>query len=327
MAVAQEAHQMITLVDTSPGRDLRRRYIGASEVPALLGLSPYDTPLDVAKRKLGIVDDSVDTIHTRVGRALEPVTLAALAEAAGLSIRAPQGSAVSDACPRLAVTPDGAEYGDYSGEWIAEAKAWSSLHRDADQLADLADGRAPSGGRALAAYVQVQAQLLGAEAQRGYIAWLDERRRLVWGEIAPDPAWRAVIIDAVSSFWAALDANVLPPEQTAERIASLRESPVTQPDAAPVALDGIRDLLDERGRLRESIAALEARIEAIDADVIEALGGASRGIAHGWRVARTTSTRRTIDTKALRSERPEIAEMYTRVSDSTSLRITRQETA
>ena len=67
------AYEIVDVVsDTPEWEQERRNSIGASEVAAVLGLSPYSTPFDVYKHKHG-VDSYFDPERAYVGHALEGV--------------------------------------------------------------------------------------------------------------------------------------------------------------------------------------------------------------------------------------------------------------
>lgn len=67
----------------------RRSGLGASEIAAVCGASPYATPLDVYLRKLGLVDDTVENDARRAGNMLEPAILSwYAAEMGGANLRA-----------------------------------------------------------------------------------------------------------------------------------------------------------------------------------------------------------------------------------------------
>ena len=50
----------------------RRKGIGGSDVAAIIGLSPWTTPLDIYEQKLGIALPSEETEAMYWGTALEP---------------------------------------------------------------------------------------------------------------------------------------------------------------------------------------------------------------------------------------------------------------
>jgi predicted phage-related endonuclease len=316
---------MITRIDTAPGSPLRDYYVGASEVPGILGLSPYadQTPRAIWRRKRGLDPDTPASVHTRIGHALEPVILDALrAELPALAVlHKPDLSYVSSACPRLAAAPDGADDLDAPGA-LAECKAWGNLWRDADALDQLRTGIVPDSGRVLCAYVQVQAQLLATGAAVAYLGWLDDSRRIQYAEIRPDAAWHRVIIAAVANFADLLDRDIEPGASAGDRDALLREPP-TLPDP-PAALDHLADQLDELAALKDSIARAEQRRAEIEAAIAEALGEHARGVGGVWKVSRSVQTRSALDQRALREAHPDIADQFTRTGQPFGvLRITR----
>lgn len=68
------------LTITNENRDawlaMRRETVGASEAPAALGVSKYDTPLSLYLRKVGATPDSIEeTDAMRFGTLLEPIVL------------------------------------------------------------------------------------------------------------------------------------------------------------------------------------------------------------------------------------------------------------
>lgn len=65
----------------------RRGYIGASEVAAIMGMSPYETPLDIFHRKLGLSPDFEDNAHIRRGNRLEHIAAEYYTEQTGHKLR------------------------------------------------------------------------------------------------------------------------------------------------------------------------------------------------------------------------------------------------
>lgn len=64
---------------TAAQKALRMSGIGASEIGVIAGLSKYARPIDVWRRKMGLVADPM-TFHQRLGHALEPVIAQLYAE-------------------------------------------------------------------------------------------------------------------------------------------------------------------------------------------------------------------------------------------------------
>lgn len=97
----------------------RRKYLGASESSAALGLSPWFSPVELFLDKIGQGAPIEETIPMMVGTALEPVTLALFERETGLVADLRQQVFVDENCPWRRCTVDGYT----SDDWIVEAKS------------------------------------------------------------------------------------------------------------------------------------------------------------------------------------------------------------
>lgn len=74
---------------TTEQKQLRRKYLGASDAAAALGLSPYKSPVALAMEKRGEIaeDESIgDSLAVRLGIAMERAIIDAAAEKIGVSV-------------------------------------------------------------------------------------------------------------------------------------------------------------------------------------------------------------------------------------------------
>ncbi len=65
-----------TVLNPASDPDLRRRGIGGSDIPVILGLSPYKTPLDLYLEKRGLWHDEFASEAAHWGNVMEPVLAA-----------------------------------------------------------------------------------------------------------------------------------------------------------------------------------------------------------------------------------------------------------
>ena len=65
----------------------RRDFLGATDVAAILGLSPYRAPIDVWRRKMGLDDGEPGTERMRLGQILEQAIADAYSEQTGRQLR------------------------------------------------------------------------------------------------------------------------------------------------------------------------------------------------------------------------------------------------
>lgn len=83
----------------------RTTYLGGSDISAILGLSPFATPLDVYLRKIGEVADEIPADKARIfkrGKRLEPIAIDMLIEEHGINV-VKRGS---EEAPNRYVDPD-----------------------------------------------------------------------------------------------------------------------------------------------------------------------------------------------------------------------------
>lgn len=305
---------MTTRIHAPPGSDARRAFVGASEVPALLGVSPYASAYSVWSR---IVhgDQTETTLPMQIGHALEPLILSAAAEYLGADVL-PGGDAYLHACGVLGANLDGMTA---AGE-IIECKAWGE--RDADLVASLGaplDAIAP--GKALSVWWQVQTQMLCSGASVAHVAALCGKRLIVQ-RVEADAHAHALILAETTGFWRAHVDTGIAPAAAAADVDALRRVRLSDSDVTVEAPD-LAQTLDERERLRAERDALDARLGDIDAAIRQRLGDARRLVCADWRVTRSLVSTQRVDTKALRSLYPEAAAACTATTTSDRMTVAR----
>ena len=107
----------------------RREHITATDIPILLGLSPYKCEQDLADEKLGLREPTESTIRMRIGKALEDLIADAYAEKKGVKVRRVRGLWESATIPWAAASPDATAPGQ-----LIELKWSGSRSRFGDEL-------------------------------------------------------------------------------------------------------------------------------------------------------------------------------------------------
>ncbi len=110
--------------------EARRHYITATDIPALLGLSPYRCEADVAAEKQG-ADGHAETLRMRLGAALEPFIAAEYERETGRRLRRFGGMLAHPRIDWAAASPD---YGTVGERRLVEIKWSGSRSRFADGL-------------------------------------------------------------------------------------------------------------------------------------------------------------------------------------------------
>lgn len=100
--------------------ELRRTGVTATDVAAIVGLSPFAGPMDVYLEKLGLADPVADNEAMRWGRDLEPLILKRYAADNGVDVETP-GTLRHPEHPELLGTPDGLVAGGRRGVEIKTA--------------------------------------------------------------------------------------------------------------------------------------------------------------------------------------------------------------
>lgn len=184
----------------------RRRFIGASEVAALMNANPWKSILDVWHEKLTGESDFEDNFRMQIGRKIEPVILDLAAE--WLSEKSEhrwrvvgnRDTVQDPVLPGLAVTVDGFAWPDgvdtrAEPPVIIEAKATSA----ANEPAWMADGPPEY------YWWQVQAQLLAFRRPYAYVAALFGMQRFEMFKIEADFTAMAKLAERVRWFMEAVE--------------------------------------------------------------------------------------------------------------------------
>lgn len=179
---------------------LRRGSIGASDVPAILGVSPFHGPMNVYASK--VAGDSLeDNDYLRWGKMLEPLLLNWLRGEAGIAIPLSQIMVQSGDTPFMTCTLDGGERPEGGGLIPVEVKntAWKE--------SDWGDG--------VPDYVnaQIQAQIHVCQAPYAYVVATIGGQPPVWARVDRDqPFLDEVLVPAVTEFWEQHIQAEVPPD-------------------------------------------------------------------------------------------------------------------
>lgn len=257
----------------------RRSFIGASEAPAILGLSPWATALDVWAVKMGITEDFGGNTATDLGHELEDWIARQWAKATGrnywapgITQRHPDLPHIAASVDRFAASPDGMVWEGSASDELLECKlvgpnvAWSWAE-----------------GPPIYVVIQVQVQMAVAGAERAHVCALIVDRGFEWKSwtIERDDAAIATIIERLDAWWqrhvvggerAGLEGD---PEKVREALQRIYPA---GDDSTPIRLDGAA--AERIAAIRHAKALrkdLEADIERAENELRAALGDATEG--------------------------------------------------
>jgi putative phage-type endonuclease len=257
----------------------RREHVTATDIPALMGISPWKCEADVAAEKLGTAPEVESTVRMRIGQALEPFIAAEYEAQTGRKVRHVHGLWESRQVPWAAASPAATAAGR-----LVELKFSGSRSRWADRLPEDVEAQvawqmfvAESPVCDVAALVGDELRIYTVEADEGLQRHLvaiaaDFRRRLAEG----GPF--AQSLDSLKRRYPADDG--------------------TEIAADPDMEAAVRALWDLRGRRRQ----LEEDEAVLETAVKTRMATASRLVGDGWTVTwKRTKDGTTTDWKSLAS--------------------------
>lgn len=273
---------------------MRKQDVTASEIAALFGVHPYLTQLQVWADKMGMDAKRGDNLAMRRGRIFEPAVAKAVEEEHSWTLKKSE-TYIRAPKLRLGCTPD------YFRVPPIEQGTWEPV--DCKFVQPDVYEKQWQGGSPLAWVLQVLVQVYLTGAERGYVAaMVDNYKKDVFIYDVPrnDEAW-AKIVAKVAEFWALVESKTMPSPDFSVDLAHLRKLMPPNPKAEPLDLTAdnlLPVLLEEREMAKHRIDEANARIEAIEAEVVHKLAGAPEARTGGWRITNKTQTRKEYVVKA-----------------------------
>lgn len=283
----------LSILPADPSRDewlaARRQGIAATDVPAILGISPWKSPVAVYAEKLGLVEDQTETRAMRLGRAAEPALLREY------EIETGRRAVLSSSLYRhpdvnLLGTPDAFEVIDPDGIELKTSRR--------------ADGWGEPGTDDVPSHylVQVAVYMALLERPRWYVAALIAGSDFRIYEVRRDMELEGVILEAAARFWKDNVLAQVPPDldgsESARAIVSARY-PRNLVPLRPARPDESL-LVDELGAARAGLDAAEEKVNRLETCLKESIADADGIEGDGFKLTwRATKGRTTTDWKAL----------------------------
>lgn len=305
--------------------DWRRGGVGASDVPAIAGLSPYASPMSVYLEKLGLLVTPESPLM-RFGKDLEQVIARMFTRETGLYVLGAQTTCTHPDEPWARCTVDG-----FTSESPDEMLGLQGPF-DPDAVAVLGvfeskyTSQATADELPLHYAAQAQWQMFVTGHDVAHVAVLS----LAFGrpsfrvyEVARDESAIARLVGMARAFWFDHVLALVPPPIDAST-ATEQAIKTAYAEATPgnsVDLDSVQSKVRRLVGCRRNLAQLERDIRGLENEIRAALGTATEGLVTGqlvvsWR----PQARHTIDAKRLRAELPEVASEYT---NETTVRVFR----
>lgn len=255
------AFQIIKPKDRQEWLEDRKYGIGSSEVATILGLNPWETPLQLWRRKKGIDPPKPENFAMRAGHYLEDAVSRFYSDETGKNIiKASAGDwlIVNKDRQFLRVSPDRMYWipgrpKSYYSKGIVECKT-TQMEVDRDNL--------PQHW-----FCQLQYQLGVSELEQGALAWLTMGRDFGYRDFTFDKEFYQWMVEEVEKFWRDnIVANVEPDPVNVEDV--LLRNPRHQPGKTVVAdeelIEACRQLKELKGEAKDidaQVKELESRIK------------------------------------------------------------------
>lgn len=294
---------MFTRIDVVPDTDEwlaeRRKSVGASEVAAVMGLSPYSTALDVYKSKHG-VDRDFDPLLSFIGHESEHIISRWVHQFSGVPVVLEDAfMARSTEYPFLHASFDRVSHDPFTTWQMKTAHQYTGHKWDEGIPTDIR--------------VQVQAEMLVAGTQRAaVVVWIGGREfRLFW-EPRDDRFINDHMIPALTEFWENLQNGVPPKPSTPGELAEAWPDESAEMEAPEVALEWI----EKRAFLLASAKEMTEEADQIKQAIGEYM--LDKGVdtfTHQGRKLLTYKKqkgRASFDAAALKRDRPELVAEYTK---------------
>lgn len=296
----------------------RQSHIGGSDVAAVLGLSRWKSPWDVWMSKKMPVEDSGETAAMIRGRILEPSVANWYAEEHKVRLEHLDPYHLHEGPePWMAASPDAIVLADKKHG--LEVKTSRTL-----------DGWGESGSDQVPVDYQLQCHWYMActDMDRwdvaAYLIAADEFR---WYTLRRDRGVEEKIVGQCRQWWEKyIVGDEKPPMDGSDGASSYLKQTFPE-DRAP-----LRDAVGEEITLARRLDAIKKQISALDGHkselqnkLVEKIGEAEGIRWSSGHVTYKAQERRTLDSKAIRRDHPDIADEYERVSTTRILRTTLKE--
>lgn len=286
----------------------RRKGVGGSDAPVILGLSPYKgwMTLFVEKTDQGL-DPQEPSEAAYWGQRLEELVAREFEARAQLRVgEPPQRLYVHRVCSWMVGTPDRFVYDPITGEFLGILEIKTANERRAKEWED---GPAPFAVAQLQHYMEV------VDAPRGWIAVLLGGQRYIHFPIERDPVFIADLMEKEAAFWRHVELNDPPPPDGRESTSHIINSRFAQSvEDSSVELEG--DALakyHELVNLTEQV--LPAEIDRLRNELKLVLGEKEIGLVDGrpvisWR----PQTRTVTDMTRLKRDHGDLVERYAKTT-------------
>lgn len=292
--------------------EARRKGLGGSDAAAIMGASPWATPLTVYADKLGIAPEKEDTIATRFGRDVEEVVAKWFGEDTGKKVRRVNAILQHPDHPWMLANIDRKVQGESAG---LECKTTSAFNRT-----DFEGGSIPA-----YYYWQCVHYMAVTGFDRWYLAVIHGNSGFYHYEIPRNEEHIRLLIEREELFWENHILGELPPHPTGNECEEKTIDALTMEYTDESAdLSDYADVFEQLALAETALKMSKQNVDALKQQIKIGMTNATRGRCGRWKILYAPQTRETIDSKRLKAELPQVFEKYRKVSESRPLYIKKE---
>jgi len=283
---------------------VRKLGLGGSDMAAVLGLSPWRSPIDVWLDKTSDTVEEKESEPMYWGNVLEEVVAQEFAKRSGYKVRNNNFTLQSEAYPYLLANIDREIVGLDAGLECKTANAFKANEWDGDNVPD-------------AYYIQCQHYMAVTGKSSWWIACLVGGNTFYYKEIKRNEEVIAAIIDTGAAFWELVKNKTMPAPDDTKQCENALKKLYQKSNGQSVELPAnygnmIIDYLEIKNQLSE-LEAKKRGIENVMKDFLKDNEKATYGEHFvSWK---STKPRETFDAKAFKDDYPELHKKYIKVGE------------
>lgn len=286
----------------------RRKGIGGSDAATVVGLNPYSSLYELWADKQGFLPSKEDTEAMRTGRDLEQYVADRFCEATGKKVQKLPYMYCHDEYPFITANVDRKVVGENAG---LECKTTSPYNKT-----DFAEGNVQ-----LNYLCQCWHYMNVMGYDRMYLAVLVMGKGFYWYTIEQDKEQQQALLNAEVDFWNTyiLD-DCIPEPDGSESADNVLKTIYGKETRETVNLMHCDRLLEDYAKARDNCKAAESEKERLAQQIKLHIGDAATGIGSKFKADWISQTRKSVDTKKLAAEYPQVYEQVIKTTQSRTFR-------
>lgn len=283
---------------------VRKLGLGGSDMAAVLGLSPWRSPIDVWLDKTSDTVEEKESEPMYWGNVLEEVVTQEFAKRSGYKVRNNNFTLQSDEYPYLLANIDREIVGLDAGLECKTANAFKANEWDGDNVPD-------------AYYIQCQHYMAVTGKSSWWIACLVGGNTFYYKEIKRNEEVIAAIIETGAAFWELVKNKTMPAPDDTKQCENALKKLYQKSNGQSVELPAnygnmIIDYLEIKNQLSE-LETKKRGIENVMKDFLKDNEKATYGEHYvSWK---STKPRETFDAKAFKNDYPELHKQYIKIGE------------